>query len=107
MQVHVYITHIMHFYSPTCPYALLVFNSISSLCDTSSQTGPTSAVGLTLACPSAVREYNAFLQEHRVDVMNPAINPMTTDTIKVMTTLIVTTTPVERKAALGAVVKKT
>ncbi len=63
-------------------------------------------MGPTLACPSAVREYIAFLQEHRVDVMSPAINPMTRVTIKVMTTLIVTTTPVERGAVLGAVVKK-
>ena len=61
-------------------------------------------MGPTLACPSAVREYTPFLQEHRVDVMNPAINPMIRVTIKVMTTLIVTATPVERGAVLGAVV---
>ena len=61
-------------------------------------------MGPTLTCPLTVGEYTAFLREHRVDVMNPEINPTTRVTIKVMTTLIVTATPVERGAVLGAVV---
>ncbi len=60
-----------------------------------------------LACPLTVGEYTAFLREHRVDVMNPAINPMITDTMKVMTTLIATDVPVNWGVAVrvGAVDK--
>ncbi len=57
-------------------------------------------MGPTLACPSAVGEYTAFLREQIVDTMKPATNPMTRVTMKVMITLIVTVATVNSGVAV-------
>ena len=91
-------------HSPTGPYAWLVLSSISSLGDTSSQTGPTGcAVGPTLACPLAAREYIAFLREQRCITTSPVRNPRMAATKKVIITLIAATTPMDREVAVGPV----
>ncbi len=58
-------------------------------------------MGPTLVCPSTVREYTAFLREDKVDVMNPAINPMIRVTMKEMTAVIVILLSQDRGAAVG------
>ncbi len=78
-----------------------MLSSIFSLSDTSSYVGPAGTVGPMLACPSAVGEYTAFLRIHKYVTKVSATNPMTTATMKVMTTLIATATPVERWAVVG------
>ena len=60
-------------------------------------------MGPTLACPSVVGEYTAFLRIHKYITRSPMNIPMTTEREELMTTLITTVTPVEKGAAVGAV----
>ncbi len=64
-------------------------------------------MGPTLACPSAVREYTAFLREHKYVNKTPMNIPMITDREELMTTLIATVEPVERgvTVTVGAVIQ--
>ena len=60
-----------------------------------------------LACPLAVGEqYTDFLRIHKYMTRSPMNIPMTRVTTKVMTTLIITATPVKRGATVGATVNK-
>ena len=62
-------------------------------------------MGPTLACPSAVGEYTAFLRIHKYVTRTPMDIPMVRVTMKVMTTLIATATRVERGTAVEATVE--
>ncbi len=86
--------------SPIGPYALLVINSIFSLRDNSSYTGPAGAVSSMLTCPAVVGEYTSFLRIHKCVIKVPMSIPKTTDRKELMTTMIEILALVEREATL-------